>query len=43
MDKSIHGNCACIQTEFSACRTELTGKTREPFEKTLNFGLKAIF
>jgi hypothetical protein len=36
MDKTIHGNCACIQSAFSAYRTQLTGKPSAPFEPALN-------
>ncbi len=32
MDKIIHGNCACIQSAFSAYRTELTKDPSAPFE-----------
>ncbi len=39
MDKAIHRNCACIQTSFSAYKTELTGKPSAPFERVLNSGL----
>jgi hypothetical protein len=37
MDKTIHGNCACIQAAFSACRTKLSGKTLEPYSKEVKF------
>ncbi len=39
MDKTIHENCACIQPEFSAYRTQLRGKPSAPFERSENFDL----
>ncbi len=39
MDKTIHGNCACIQPPFSAYRTQLKRKPSAPFERAYNTGL----
>jgi hypothetical protein len=36
MDKTIHGNFACISLPFLANRTQLTGKPSAPFERALN-------
>jgi hypothetical protein len=33
IEKDVHGNCACIPTEFSAHKTQPTGKQSAPFEK----------
>jgi hypothetical protein len=42
IDKTIHGNSACIQPPFSflGYRTQLSRKQSEPFEITWNFGAK---
>jgi hypothetical protein len=32
-DKTIQGNCACIQTPFSAYINKLTGKPSVAFER----------
>jgi hypothetical protein len=42
MDKTIHGNCACIQPLFSAYRTELSGKPSVPFERAKNSSLETV-
>jgi hypothetical protein len=44
MDKTIHGNSACIQAPFSAYMTsqltsQLTEKPSAPFERAQNTGL----
>jgi hypothetical protein len=33
MDKTIHGNCACIKPTFSAASTQLTGKPSPSLER----------
>ncbi len=43
MDKTIHGNRACIQPAFVICRTQLTGKPSPPFERVLNSGLETTY
>ncbi len=40
MNKTIHRNCACIQTAFLLYGTELTGKPSAPFESAENSGLE---
>ncbi len=43
MNISIHGNGACVQPEFSAYRSQLTGKLSGPFERTYNTGLEGTY
>ncbi len=36
MNRTIHGNCPCIQLAFSAYRTQLAGKQSAPLERASN-------
>jgi hypothetical protein len=40
MEETLHGNCACMQPQFSAVRIALAGKQSPPFERAENSSLE---